>query len=239
MPAPRVSFKEMARSGSMMVAPPELTPWEDAMTTEVVVSLPTAPAAARAQREALERVRLHQRSYSRLRCGRDIRAITPARTEWGLAVLEWINALVAWAEAADRRNPVWAAAEARGLTMFRTADPSHAECEQAWADYQEARRMGDQAAVTAARDAWYATLVDWHRELTSRRAEEDEQHVEDLLRSLDASDRLDPSDAFPPPPGSRAAELVRASRERARVESVRRDRMRSWGPLGGWRPAGR
>src|SRR5262249_34006063 len=152
-------------------------------------------------------------------------------------VLELIESAVACAEAEDHKDPVWAAMSARGRTMFGSADPAHAEAEMAWRDYQEIRQTRNLAAIDAAPTRWRVEFVGWFQQLAERRAAEDEQHAQELRRRQDDSQRLDPGDAFPKP-GSRAAELVRASRERERRAAISRDQMRGQPGPGGWRPAG-
>jgi hypothetical protein len=205
------------------------------MTAEVVLPPLTVHEAGRALSAAFDRVRMHKHGYDRLRRGKDILVITRARTDWGLAVLEWIEASVALAEAEDRRDPVWAGTARHRQQALKVADPSRSQCDRSWSDYQEARRTGDQAAVTVARAAWRDACVTWFQGLAAQRATEDQQHAQELRHRLDDSERLDPEDAFPSPPSSLAEELVRAGKERARQESIRRDTMRGLG----WRPVGR
>jgi hypothetical protein len=81
---------------------------------------------------------------------------------------------------------------------------------------------GDHDAIVAARDIWGDALVGWHVQLHDRRGTEDLEHAEKLSRRLEESARLHPGDVFPSRPRRRAQELVRASREREREESIRR-----------------
>jgi hypothetical protein len=192
---------------------------EGTMTADVVVRPLTVPEAARAVREAQAAVGRHGQHYARLRTALDIRATTRAHSELGCAVLEFVNACVALAEAEDRIDPVWAAARSRGRPMSTTAGGGH---DEAWREYQEARRTGDQDAVAAARGVWRNALVDWQLQLHKRRAAEDQEKVEKLSRRLDESTRQHPGIAFPPPPRSRREAVVRAAREREREQSIRR-----------------
>jgi hypothetical protein len=105
------------------------------MTAEIADSPLTVREAARALHEAREAVRRHGQHYARLRTGLDTRSTTRARIELGMAVLEFVNATVALAEAEDRADPVWAATRSRDLIMFIDADPAHVQCEQAWTGY--------------------------------------------------------------------------------------------------------
>jgi hypothetical protein len=182
----------------------------------------SARGAARVQREALDAVlRRHKPSYERLRSGSDIQATARARNELGLAVLEYVGATVALAEARDRIGLEWAASTNRPR-MFTKPDPSHECCERAWREYQAARRTGDLAAVLAAREVWRDELRAWAAGLHSRYVAEDAAHAEQVRRRWDASQRLHPEDAVGGRPRSRAWEIADESRERDRQESIRR-----------------
>jgi hypothetical protein len=207
------------------------------MTAEALAMPMTVQDAAQAERQALDRVRMHKIGYDRLRRRLDIQATNRSRVELAMAVLEFVEAAVALAEAKDRRDPASAAMASRDLRMFRVSDPVHDRCECAWRDYQETRQTGVHAAITAARDAWRSALVDWAQMLHVRRGIEDEQYVDELRQRLDNSQRLDPGDVFPSPSRSRAEELARASRGRERRDSLRLDAARYGGGLDGWRPA--
>lgn len=61
------------------------------MATATALPPPTVHDAAQALSAARERVREHQRVYDKLRHRRDIRATCRARSEWGLAILEFIE----------------------------------------------------------------------------------------------------------------------------------------------------
>jgi hypothetical protein len=205
------------------------------VSTEVAEPPLSVADATRAQAEAYARLRLQQAAYGRLRRGARQTDITRARSEWGLAILEWIDAGVA--EAEDRRDPVMAANRSRQAGS--PAASWHGECDRAWRDYQEIRKTGHEAAITAARVAWRAALVDWMQALAARAAAEDEQHVAARLGRLDDADRLHRGDAFPTPPARRVQQLVRESRHRLRQESLRQDRLRDGSGLSGWKQADR
>ena len=81
--------------------------------TETVAPPLTVSDASRNQVGALARVWMHQSSYARLRHRLNITATTRARADWGLAVLEFIDASMVLAAAKDHRSPLWAAATAR------------------------------------------------------------------------------------------------------------------------------
>jgi hypothetical protein len=181
----------------------------------------TVTAARLAQAEARPRVQMLQNAYSQIRRGARLADMARARSEWGLAILEWIDACVAEAEADDHRDPVMAASR-----CLRTASPAghgHGAIDRAWDDYQEIRRAsGDVAAISAARATWRTALVDWMQMLDARSAGEDEQHVAQVLARVDERERVNTRNAFPLPPADRVARIIRDSRERERQGSLRR-----------------
>ena len=221
------------------------------MVTVVPAPSLSVDDAARAEFEARMRVRMQQNAYAQIRRGREEIATTRARSEWGLAILEFIEATVAHAEARDRRDPAWAAMTADGKSMFGTATPGHVPCDKAWREYQEARRTGNITKIEAARAAWRDELVSWFQALAIRSATEDQRHLAKLRGQLDDGDRPlrdhqneeDESDPIEdlPPVSSRVEELVRASLERERQEAIRLAEERyqdGLQGLQGWRPAG-
>lgn len=194
------------------------------VSTEIAEPPLSVADAARARSEALGRVRRTQDAYNGVRAGASLARMDSARTAWGLATLELIDALVAEAEAEDRRDPVLAAHRAQRVRGL--AGPAFGAYQRVWSDYQEVRSTGDLAAMDAARSSVRLALVDWMQDRTARAAAEDQQHVAELFGRLDQADRLDPRDAFPVKPASRARQIVIASRERERQASLRRDRAR-------------
>jgi hypothetical protein len=136
------------------------------------------PEAVQAVRSALDRVRMSQRRYAEVRRRASPAAVARVRTDWGLAVLEWIEASVALAAAEDGRGPGRAASEGHSRRITVEAGPARGAVESAWRRYQQARRDGapDQAAV--ARAHWRAALVDWFQALAQQRATEDLQHAQ-------------------------------------------------------------
>jgi hypothetical protein len=136
------------------------------------------PEAVQAVRSALDRVRMSQRRYAEVRRRASPAAVARVRTDWGLAVLEWIEASVALAAAEDGRGPGRAASEGHSRRITVEAGPARGAIESAWRRYQQARRDGapDQAAV--ARAHWRAALVDWFQALAQQRATEDLQHAQ-------------------------------------------------------------
>ena len=136
------------------------------------------PEAVQVVRSALDRVRMSQRRYAEVRRRASPAAVARVRTDWGLAVLEWIEASVALAAAEDGRGPGRAAGEGHSRRITVEAGPARGAIESAWRRYQQARRDGapDQAAVARAR--WRAALVDWFQALAQQRATEDLQHAQ-------------------------------------------------------------
>jgi hypothetical protein len=173
----------------MIVALPDTSTGRHTMATDTALLPPTVRDAALALHAARERLRTHQRGYDRLRHRGDLQATNRARSEWGLAILEFIEATVTLAEARDHRSPVWAASTSPGR-MFGIANPGHARCERAWRDYQEARKTGNMTIVTAARGQWREAFVAWLQELITRSADEGQQHLQEVRDLLDDSQRL-------------------------------------------------
>jgi hypothetical protein len=188
--------------------------------------------------DAIEAVKSHKRGYEQIRQGIDLLAMTRARADFGMAYLNLIDMFVAKAEAEDQRDPAWAARGA-GRKKLAGTKPHDNRLRDAWDYYQASRKSGDDAAITGAREAWRQAFVAWLQDSVAEMAREDDRHVEELQRRLDEAGRLDPDDAFPAPPGSRVEALVRASRERERERRVTGDKMRGYGGLQAWRPAGR
>jgi hypothetical protein len=150
--------------------PPRLAPAAEELAPRVDVA-----EAAREVRRALERVRLSQRGYAAVRAQAARPAVTRARTDWGLAVLEWIEASALLAEAEDRRDPARAARQNRGALPAPGEDPARRAVAECWQAYQRARRDGRPDRVGAARDRWRDALVTWFQEQAGQRAAEDEQ----------------------------------------------------------------
>jgi hypothetical protein len=140
-------------------------------------SVPDVPGAAQELRDALDRVRMSQRRYAEVRRRARPAAVTGARTDWGLAVLEWIEASAALAAAEDGRGPGRAASDGRRQQMTGGAGPVRGRIEAAWQQYQQARRTGGPDQIAAARAYWREALVDWFQALARQRAAEDEQHA--------------------------------------------------------------
>ena len=183
-------------------------------------ALPSVREAAQAVRRSLDRVRMSQRSYAGVRRGAAPAALTRARTDWGLAVLEWIEASVTLAAAEDARDPARAASESRSRRITVETGPARGRIELAWRRYQQVRRHGGPDHITTARGQWRGALVDWFQDLAEQRATEDARSAQARRPAPDqAPDQaaeqagLDPPDrpsgqpgwepARRPPPASR------------------------------------
>jgi hypothetical protein len=160
------------------------------MIAEAAVPSRSVPDAAQAVRHSLDRVRMNQRGYARVRLRASPAAVTRARTDWGLAVLEWIEASVALAEAEDTRDPARAAGDSRSRRITVETGPVRGRIESSWRRYQQVRKSGGPDQVALARAQWREALVDWFQALAERRAAEDGQRAREQ--------RPEPEQAVPP-----------------------------------------
>ena len=145
------------------------------MIAEAAVPYRSVPDAARAVRDSLDRVRMNQRGYARVRLQASPAVVSRARTDWGLAVLEWIEASVALAEAEDARDPARAASDSRSRRITVETAPVRTRIESSWLRYQQVRKKGGPAQIGQARAQWREALVDWFQALAEQRAAEDGQ----------------------------------------------------------------
>jgi hypothetical protein len=145
------------------------------MIAEAAVPSRSVPDAARAVRDSLDRVRMTQRGYALVRLRASPAAVTRARTDWGLAVLEWIEASAALAEAEDMRDPARAASDSRSRRITVETGPVRSRIESSWRRYQQVRKNGGPAQIGRARAQWREALVDWFQALAEQRAAEDGQ----------------------------------------------------------------
>jgi hypothetical protein len=186
------------------------------MITEAPAPSGSVPGAAQAVREALDRVRMNQRGYARTRLRASPAVVTRARADWGLAVLEWIEASVALAEAEDERDPARAASDSRSRRITVETGPVRGRIESSWQRYQQVRKNGGPDQVARARATWREALVDWFQALAEQRAAEDGQRAR--------ARQPEPEQAAPADPAA----------------APRRDRPRVHPPLAaGWTPAKR
>jgi hypothetical protein len=167
------------------------------MIAEAAVPSWSVPDAARAVRDSLDRVRTNQRGYARVRLRASPAVVTRARTDWGLAVLEWIEASVALAEAEDSRDPARAASDSRSRRITVETAPVRTRIESSWRRYQQVRKNGGQAQIGQARAQWREALVDWFQAVAEQRAAEDGQ--------LASARRSEPKQAADPATAASAA----------------------------------
>jgi hypothetical protein len=185
------------------------------MIAEASAPSRSVPDAAQAVRHALDRVRMNQRGYARVRLRASPAVVTRARTDWGLAVLEWIEASVALAEAEDERDPARAASESRSRRITVETGPVRGRIESSWRRYQQVRKTGGPDQIALARAQWCGALVDWFQAQAERRAAEDGQHARARTPDLEQ--------AAPPEPEA----------------APRRDQPRHQPLAAGWTPAKR
>jgi hypothetical protein len=147
------------------------------MIADEAVPALSVPDAAQAAADSLDRVRMTQRGYGQARHRMGPAAVTRARTDWGLAVLEWIEASVALAEAEDTRSapPAGGGSQARLITV--ETGPVRGRIESSWRQYQQLRRSGGPDQLARARAQWREALVDWFQDLARQRAAEDGQRA--------------------------------------------------------------
>jgi hypothetical protein len=155
------------------------------MMAEAPESSRSVPEAARALALSLDRVRMTQRGYARLRMRAGPAAVTRARTDWGLAVLEWIEASAALAAAEDERDPARAASDSRSRRITVEPGPVRRRIESSWRQYQLVRKGGRPEQIALARADWREALVDWFQALAQQRAAEDGQRAAELRSELE------------------------------------------------------
>jgi hypothetical protein len=198
------------------------------MITEASAPSRSVPDAAEAVRHALDRVRMNQRGYARVRQRASPAVVTRARTDWGLAVLEWIEASVALAEAEDGRDPARAASDSRTRRITVETGPVRGRIESSWRRYQQVRKNGGPDQIARARAQWCEALVDWFQALAEQRAAEDGQRARE--RQPEPEPAAEPALEAGPPAWEPAGPPRPASR---------RDQPR-YQPLSvGWTPAKR
>jgi uncharacterized membrane protein YccC len=147
------------------------------MIAEAAAPSRSVPDAVEAVRHSLDRVRMNQRGYARVRLRASAAVVTRARTDWGLAVLEWIEASVAQAEAEDARDPARAASDSRSRRITVETGPVRGRIEASWRRYQQVRKNGGPDQIARARAQWREALVDWFQALAGQRAAEDGQRT--------------------------------------------------------------
>lgn len=187
----------------------------------------SVPEAAQAVNLSLDRVRMTQRGYARVRPWAGPAVVARARTDWGLAVLEWIEASAALAAAEDERDPARAASDSRRRRITVEGGPVRVRIESAWRRYQQVRKSGRPDQIALARAHWREALVDWFQALAEQRAAEDRQRAAEL--------RPEPEQSAP----SAAPSAARAAAPAAVAAAPRRSKPRYQPLATGWTPANR
>jgi hypothetical protein len=202
------------------------------MIAEAPESSRSVPEAAQAANLSLDRVRMTQRGYARVRPWAGPAVVARARTDWGLAVLEWIEASAALAAAEDERDPARAASDSRRRRITVEGGPVRVRIESAWRRYQQVRKSGRPDQIALARAHWREALVDWFQALAEQRAAEDRQRAAELRSE---SDPPAPSAATP----SAAPSAALAAAPAAVTAAPRRSKPRYQPLAAGWTPANR
>jgi hypothetical protein len=215
------------------------------MIAEASAPSQSVPDAAQAVRHSLDRVRMNQRGYARVRLRASPAVVTRARTDWGLAVLEWIEASVALAEAEDERDPARAASDSRSRRITVETGPVRGRIESSWRRYQQVRKNGRPDQIARARAQWREALVDWFQALTEQRAAEDGQRAwdrrpapEQAMLPAAAAGAEAPPDAEDAAPAQEAGPPAWEPAGRPRP-APRRDQPRDQPLAAGWTPAKR
>ncbi len=195
--------------------------------------------AAREARHAREQLDGYAREYEAVRQGGSVAVIAKARGGWGLALYEYAYALVAQAEAedrnyAERRNAVGSGTDRADECTRAPATPNVGAVDLAsarerqdacWREYDSIRRNPDPDATDHARGEWEQAMYGWVRALFACKTAEDQENMEARRRRQEHAMQFRPTDAFPRARPLRQ-EIVSQSRERARRESIERDRSR-------------
>jgi len=203
--------------------------------------------AARDLCEAQARLDGYASEYSTVRQHSNVSAIARARNDWGLAAYECAQALVAFAEAEDRkyaRRRSALIAESDGADSLPDGRgpagderghqvPASAECDAndlvsarerrdaCWRDYDSIRRNSEPLAVLQAREEWEQALFDWVRALVTRETAQDQENIDERRRRQERAMQFRPTDTFPRA-RPRSQQIVYESRERARREGIKR-----------------
>ena len=195
--------------------------------------------AARETWHAREQLEGYGREYESIRQGASALAIAKARSGWGLALYEYVYALVAQAETedrnyAERHDAVRSGADGTGNHSHASATPgvgaddlasARARQDARWRDYDSIRRNSDPDATDQARGEWEQAMYGWVRALVACKTAEDQENIETRRRRQEHAMKLRPTDAFPRA-RPQSQQIVYQSRERARRESIERDRRR-------------
>jgi hypothetical protein len=177
--------------------------------------------ASRDERDSRMRLDRYARDYGRARTSASPAAIARARAEWGLAIYERIQALVAYAAAEDHQNATRRGGEAPRSgaasyparkqemdhadsgTEITTAQArenqsaAHAHADACWRAYHDIRRTADLAGTERARGDWEHALAAWIRATITHAEKQDNDTMAARQHAQDQAARLHPGDAFP------------------------------------------
>ena len=186
-----------------------------------VASPPVSPAdAARDERDSRMRLDRYARDYDRARRSASPGTIARARAEWGLAIYERIQALIAYAAAEDHQNAARRGAETSrsGATSYparqqgmdhpdsgaeiTTAQAqedqaaAHAHTDACWRAYHDIRRTADLAGTERARNDWEQALATWIWATITHAEKQDSDTIGARQHAQDQAGRFHPGGAF-------------------------------------------
>jgi len=186
-----------------------------------VASPPVSLAdAARDERDSRMRLDRYARDYDRARRSARPGTIARARAEWGLAIYERIQALIAYAAAEDRQNAARRGAETSrsGATSYparqqgmdhadsgaeiTTAQAkddqsaAHAHADACWRAYHDIRRTADLAGSERARNDWEQALATWIQATITHAEKQDNDTIATRQHAQDQAGRFHLGDAF-------------------------------------------
>jgi hypothetical protein len=177
--------------------------------------------AARDERDSRMRLDRYARDYDRARTSASPAAIARARAEWGLAIYERIQALVAYAAAEDRQNATRRGGEAprsgaashparqqgtdhaepgAEITTVRAKEilaAAHAHADACWRAYHDIRQTADPAGTERARSDWEHALAAWIRATIAHAEKQDGDTIAARQHARDQAAGFHPGDAFP------------------------------------------
>ena len=176
--------------------------------------------AARDERDSRMRLDRYARDYDGARRSASPGTIARARAEWGLAIYERIQALIAYAAAEDHQNAARRGAETSrsGATSYparqqgmdhpdsgaeiTTAQAqedqaaAHAHADACWRAYHDIRRTADLAGTERARNDWEQALATWIWATITHAEKQDSDTIGARQHAQDQAGRFHPGGAF-------------------------------------------
>ena len=201
------------------------------MMAEAPESSRSVPEAAHAVRLSLDRVRMTQRGYARVRLRASPAVVTrPGPTG---AWPSWSGSRRArrWPRRRTGATPARAASDSRSRRITVEVGPVRGRIESSWRQYQQVRKSGGADQIARARAHWREALVDWFQALARQRAAEDGQRARELRPELEQ--------AAPPALAPSAPGVALAAAPAAGGAAPRRDKPRYQPLAAGWTPAKR